>query len=41
MEALIMHACCRYPGLLMTCYYFSLMWCSLERVFQVRLVGCI
>ena len=25
----------RYPGLLMTCYFFSLKWCSQEPVFQV------
>lgn len=26
----------RYPGLLMTCYYFALRWCAQEPVFQVR-----
>ena len=26
----------RYPGLLMTCYYFALRWCAHEHVFQAR-----
>jgi hypothetical protein len=28
--------CCRYPGLLTTCFYFALKWCSHEPAFQVR-----
>lgn len=28
--------CCRFPGLLTTCFYFALKWCSHEPSFQVR-----
>lgn len=27
---------CRYPGLLLACYYFALKWCAHEPVFQVK-----